>query len=122
MPVLDVVVETAGMVQASGSFDTRKTQFRLRLRLTNRTDATLTIVRVDAFLHGHDSRHIVMQFHEAADKTIPPKGSIVVAADVPGTSADHESLPKLGLVVTRVAQQPGSTETLFDPAIAATFR
>lgn len=71
-PPINVVVDGIGPAMSSGAQGSRRTTFRVRLTVTNRTSKNLTLSSVEAILKSRRGENISLIFGEARQRAVPP--------------------------------------------------
>jgi len=117
-PTLSIDLDQLGPHGSGGV--PRRTEFRIKIRLINRTDRNITLVDGHAFIKTHNGEILKVTFSNAHEVAIPPKdGTVTIMGVTPSMVATEDQVPKLGLVVIRIAQRPEPIKQVFDAEVAA---
>jgi predicted nucleotide-binding protein len=120
---LIIELDQLGPSGSGGPPENRRTDFRVRLRITNPTDRNVTLVEVHSFVKTHDGRILDVPYPDAQDRTVQQKdGSITITGLTPTMLAREGQVPRLGLVTIRVAGYPSPINKVFDEDIAREVR
>jgi predicted nucleotide-binding protein len=116
-PMLSIDLDQLGSHSSGGQ--PRRTQFRIMLRLMNPTDRNITLVEGHAFMRTHNGQILDVSLPQARDVAVPAKdGTVAIVGVTPEILATEDQVPKLGLVIMRIAQRPEPIRRVFDAEIA----